>query len=284
VEEVSAGALAAAGITTVVGCLGTDGVTRSLRALVGKARELRARGLSAFVYTGGFTLPPQTITGFIADDIVLVDAVVGLGELAISDARSSQSDAAALAQAAAAAYVGGRLSGKAGLTHFHVGPSERRLEPVRRLLDDFDIEPSALQVTHVNRSEALLREAAALSRRGVWVDIDCVDEGAGRWLRLFRDSDGDWARLTLSSDAHTPGSAPANLHRELVAAVRRHGFALHEVLPLVTAHPAAALKLADRGRIQPGLRADLVALAADDLAVRWTMAAGVPLESRGGGA
>jgi beta-aspartyl-dipeptidase (metallo-type) len=281
--EVSARELAAAGITTVVGCLGTDGVTRTLSALVGKVRQLRAEGISAYAYTGGFALPLRTITGSITDDIVLVDPIIGVGELAIADVRASPPAIATVAAVASAAYVGGRLAGKAGLTHFHVGPSRRRLEAIRRLLDDFDVEPASLQVTHVNRSDELLREAAALSRRGVWIDIDCVDHDVGPWLRRYRDCEGDWSRLTLSSDANTPGSSPANLLREIAAAVRRHGFDVRDVLPLVTEHPARALKLADRGRIAVGQRADVVALRPEDLQPQWTMMGGA-LFGQGGGA
>ena len=37
------------GVTTIVGCLGTDGVTRSLAALLAKARALDEEGISTFI-------------------------------------------------------------------------------------------------------------------------------------------------------------------------------------------------------------------------------------------
>jgi beta-aspartyl-dipeptidase (metallo-type) len=42
-----------AGTTTVVGLLGTDGITRSLENLVAKARALTADGMTAYFWTGG---------------------------------------------------------------------------------------------------------------------------------------------------------------------------------------------------------------------------------------
>jgi beta-aspartyl-dipeptidase (metallo-type) len=272
--EVTAPELAAAGITTVVGCLGTDGVSRHLGSLLAKAGELRAAGLNAHVYTGGFQLPPRTITGSVASDIVHLDPVVGVGEVAISDRRASPASVRQLAAVVIAARTGGRLAGKAGITHLHVGPSPRRLEPIRRLLDRFDVEAASLHLTHVSRSDDLLREAAALSRRGAWIDIDCVDEGVGRAVRSYLEADGAPDRLTLSSDANTPGSRPSSIHRELVAAVSGGDLALERLLPLVTTNPAAALKLEDRGRLAVGARADLVALREGGLEVSWTMAGG----------
>ena len=79
-----------AGVTTAVGLLGTDDVTRSTESLVAQVYALREEGFSAYCYTGGYHLPPTTLTGSVQRDIVFLEPVVGVGELAISDHRSSQ--------------------------------------------------------------------------------------------------------------------------------------------------------------------------------------------------
>ena len=79
-----------AGVTSCVGVLGTDGTTRTVRDLVACTMGLRALGLSAWCYTGSYRVPPPTLTGSVRDDIVFVDPIIGLGELALSDHRSSQ--------------------------------------------------------------------------------------------------------------------------------------------------------------------------------------------------
>src|SRR5689334_23705184 len=76
------------GITTAIGCLGTDTTTRHLSSLLGKVRQLEADGLTAYMYTGGFQVPPPTLTGSVMDDLVLIDKIIGVGEIAISDTRS----------------------------------------------------------------------------------------------------------------------------------------------------------------------------------------------------
>src|SRR5690606_19485679 len=52
VPRVMLSALTSAGVTTVVGVLGTDGATRTVRDLVGATLGLREEGLSAWCYTG----------------------------------------------------------------------------------------------------------------------------------------------------------------------------------------------------------------------------------------
>ena len=264
-HEVTLEQLLLAGVTTVVGCLGTDSSTRHLGALVGKARQLTEGGVSAFLYTGGFHLPPRTLTGSIRDDLVLIDCVIGVGELAIADARSSQPSVAELARVVADTMVGGTLSGKAGVTHFHTGPGRARMSQLHQLLDEYEVRPECLYATHANRTEALLDDAISLSHRGAYVDMDTVDPGLGRWIRYYLEHGGVPERLTVSSDAHTAGAHPGRLHEELVASVREHGLALETLLPFFTANPAAALKLRQKGRIAPGLDGDLVLLDAGTL-------------------
>ncbi|MEO0365863.1 MAG: beta-aspartyl-peptidase, partial [Pseudomonadota bacterium] len=43
-----------AGVTSVVGLLGTDDITRSTDSLVARTRALREEGLSAWCWTGGY--------------------------------------------------------------------------------------------------------------------------------------------------------------------------------------------------------------------------------------
>ncbi|HYE20708.1 MAG TPA: amidohydrolase family protein [Tepidisphaeraceae bacterium] len=266
--------LALAGVTSVVGCLGTDAVTRTLPGLIGKARELAARGLSVYCYTGSFQVPPPTLTGSVHRDIVLIPEVIGVGEVAVADVRSSQPTVAELARIVADAYVAGTLAGKAGVTHFHVGPSDRRLADLHALLDGFDIVPRCLYPTHVTRTRALMDDAIALARRGAFVDTDTVEPGTAKWLKYYLEHGGPPERLTFSSDAQTPGGSPHRLFAELVAAVREHEVPLARALPHFTANAAAALGLARKGRLEAGADADLLVVDRRTLEVRDVMAGG----------
>ena len=140
--EIQGHELVRAGITTVVGCVGTDTTTRTMAALVARTKALRALGLSAWCWTGGYPVPPATVTGDVRSDVMLIEEVVGVGEVAIADERSSGASPAALAAVAREAHTAGFLAGKAGLTHFfdlhaaaHVAAGDRgRLAELCRYL------------------------------------------------------------------------------------------------------------------------------------------------------
>jgi beta-aspartyl-dipeptidase (metallo-type) len=269
------------GITTVVGCLGTDAVTRHLTSLLAKARQLRAQGLTAYIYTGGFHVPPLTITSSVVSDLVLIPEVIGVGEVAISDVRSSHPSLAELARLVSDAHVGGMMGGKAGVTHFHVGPASGRLSLLHALLDRHDTAADHLYPTHIGRSRELMDEAILLARRGAYVDMDTVEEDLGMWLTYYREHGGALSRLTVSSDAHTAGGSPRKLYRQFVTGLRDHRLPLNEVLPFFTRNPADALRLTGKGRVRVGADGDLLVLDQRTLALVHVFARGRQLLTNG---
>lgn len=263
--EITVDELLRGGITSVVGCLGVDTTTRTMPALLAKAKGLRAEGFGAFVYSGGYDVPPRTLTTSVREDMLFVEEVIGAGETAISDARGSQPNVDALARLVADAYVGGLLTGKAGVTHFHLGPGARALEPIHRLLDEHEVRPESLYVTHVGRTAQTMREAVALSRRGVTIDLDVMDGRLAEWLRYATEHGAELGNVTATSDAALV--PPALLWAEVRRAIRE-GADVAVALALVTANPARTLKLRDRGRIAVGMRADVVLVDRDTWDVR----------------
>lgn len=252
--------LLAAGITTVVGLLGTDTTTKTLPSLLSKVKALRQEGLNAWMWTGGYDARP--LTGNVRDDIILIEEIIGAGEIAIADRRSSHFDARALARLASDCYIAGTLTGKAGVLHLHTGELRERLAIIRELLD-LGVPAAALHPTHVNRNEELLAEAAELTRRGVAVDLDVVEEDLPRWLQAF---DGDRSLLTISTDS--PIGRPAALLEQIGAVIRAGIASIQDAFSLATQNTARVLKLQDVGEIAEGKRADLLILDAESLAIR----------------
>ena len=123
-----------AGITTVVGLLGTDDVARGPGELLATLYALREEGLNAYGYAGGYHVPPATLTGSVRGDLVFVEALIGIGEVAISDHRSSQPTLDELLRIASECHVAGVMTGKAGILHLHLGDGARGLELVREAL------------------------------------------------------------------------------------------------------------------------------------------------------
>jgi beta-aspartyl-dipeptidase (metallo-type) len=285
--------LTTAGVTTCVGLLGTDTTTRSMESLVARALGLRDEGLSAFAWTGGYAVPPRTLTGSVRGDIVFVDPILGAGEIAVSDARSSQPTDDELLRLAADCHVAGMMSGKAGVLHLHVGDGARGLEFLRKALDHSELPARTFHPTHVNRNKRLFDEARELARRGVTVDVTAYPKGEDdpglsaeeailRWIaddlpreRLTVSSDGagclpvfDEHGRVHAMDVGRP-SALTDALRSLAGAKHR----LEDVLPFFTSHVADVLRLPNKGRLFAGGDADLVVLG-DDVTVREVMAKG----------
>ncbi len=272
--------LTAGGVTTAIGVLGTDDVVRTPAELVTVARGLIEEGLSAWCYTGGYHVPPVTATGSVRSDLVLVDLILGVGEVAVSDHRSSQPTPDELLRIAADAHVGGLMTGKAGIVHLHMGDGPRGLGPVRDAIDGSELPASVFNPTHVNRRKALFDEAMALTERGCAIDITAfpVEDGEDAWsasdaLVRYLDAGLRSDRVTVSSDgggclpvfdsegrvASMDVGQPAAMMgtlRELVA----RGQPIERVLPAFTANPARLLRLFRKGHLGVGADADLVVL------------------------
>ena len=270
------------GVTTAIGVLGTDDTVRTTAELVTVARGLIAQGLSAWCHTGGYHVPPATATGSVRSDIVLLDLVIGVGELAISDHRSSQPTLDELLRVAGDAHVGGLMSGKAGIVHLHVGDGPRGLALVREALDGSELPAAVFNPTHVNRRRALFDEAVALTERGCVVDVTAfpVVEGEDAWsadeaVVRYLDAGADPSRITVSSDgggclpvfddegrvASFDVGSPSACGETLRILLGR-GQPLERVLPAFTGNPARLLQLHQKGHLRPGANADLVVLDA----------------------
>jgi beta-aspartyl-dipeptidase (metallo-type) len=225
-------------------------------------------------------VPLTTLTGSARGDIVHVDRIIGVGELALSDHRSSQPTLDELLRIASEAHVAGLMSGKAGVVHLHMGDGPRGLELVRAALDASEIPPRVFQPTHVNRRRALFEEACELTHLGCTIDVTAfpVRDGEDAWsapeaieqyfilgldpTRITASSDGGGCLPVFDADghvAHMDVGNPGDLSKaltELLAA----GLALETVLPVFTSNWARLLRLPDKGRIAVGADADLCVL------------------------
>ncbi|MFT4872703.1 amidohydrolase family protein [Congregibacter sp.] len=281
-KEIDVETFVRAGVTAPVGALGTDSIGRSLDVLFGNVMGMRAQGLNAFMLSGAYRVPAPSLTGDIARDIYLVGPVVGVGEVAIADHRGTQPTAQELRRLAAETQLGGILAGEGGTVLVHVGAGDSRLALLRETIEGSDLSPSVLYPTHVNRSTALLDEAADWALRGGFVDITVSttkeliaagDITAEQALRRLLEAGAPAEKITMSSDAG--GSLPVYVNGELVGLTAASPGSLPDLLiglladnsdlfPLalaaMTRNPAAALRLNTGGEIREGCRADLLLL------------------------
>lgn len=269
------------GVTSVVGLLGTDDTTRDTKSLLAETRSLRAQGMNAYCYTGGYHIPPTTFTGCVRSDIVNLEPVIGVGEIAICDHRSSQASLQEFLRLASDAHVAGMMTGKAGILHIHLGDGERGLDLVRQAIDVSEIPARVFNPTHINRRKKLFEEACAIAKSGCYVDITAfpVDEGEDAWSaadawQKYLESGAPHERITISSDGggclpHFDSDGrivdmgigdPASLVDTLSELLQR-GNKLETILPAFTSNVASLLRLESKGQIVTGKDADLVLLS-----------------------
>jgi beta-aspartyl-dipeptidase (metallo-type) len=286
-----------AGVTTVVGALGTDDVTRSHADLLACARALQAQGVSAYTLTGSYHVPVTTLTGSIRSDLVLIPEMIGVGEIAIADRRGAQPSADELARIAADANVGGLLAGKAGIVLVHLGDEDAALSPLEEASRRHAVARTRWLPTHINRSRRLLELGCAWSRDGGWIDLTTSttpalvatgDMYGGESLAIALRQGAAGERITMSSDGQASlplfdaagrflelGVAPVgSLHDEVVKAIDEHQVPLALALASATLNPATIWCLPQKGRIAVGTDADLLLLDPTSRAITQTITAG----------
>lgn len=288
--EIKVEDIVSAGVTTVVGCLGTDGITRTMTNLIAKAKALEEEGITTYVYTGSYQIPVRTLTGRIEDDIILIDKIIGVGEIAMSDHRSSQATVEDFAKIAGAARVGGILSGKAGIVNIHMGDGKRMLSFLEEIIATAEIPYSQFVPTHINRNELLFKAGIEYAKKGGFVDCTTsttkkfLEEGevkSSKALKILLDSGVNPGNITFTSDGQ--GSLPvfdekgnfqgltvgtcSSLFKEVRDAILDEEVNMPSALRVITSNPADILKLNKKGYIKEGKDADIVLLNKDNFTI-----------------
>jgi len=274
------------GVTTVIGCLGTDAITRHMSSLLAKARGLEEEGITTYIFSGSYEVPVKTISGSIRSDLVIIDKVIGAGEIAISDHRSSQPSFEEFARLAAECRVGGILGGKAGVLHCHLGDGKRKLELILRLINETEIPPTQVIPTHSNRNLDLLAEAVTFLQLGGYIDLTAgPDPGAleerhlsiASSIQYCQDNNVPIDQITISSDSN--GSMPVfdkkgklisltiSTQKSLLAnfryLIQKNVSSMEDAAKLFSTNSAIFYKLKQKGKIKPGMDADMIILDKD---------------------
>jgi beta-aspartyl-dipeptidase (metallo-type) len=308
--ELQTSQLVRAGITSVIGMLGFDATTKDMRALVAKTKAFKEDGISAYALTGA-TLehPVPTLTGRIRDDIAFVEEIIGVGEISVSELGyaydSNGPGAQYVAEAATAGLLAGRLARKRGYLCLQVPPYHGAcLKPVMDMLDRSGLPIAQLLPSHVNQTDAYMADATLWARRGGYIDVGANYSPENNFSRAtppakaitrLLEAGVPLSRILLSSDGN--GAPPKEERREGQPAVANYmpvgalhatwrrliveeGLAPGDALRVVTSNVAEATGLKPKGRIAPGLDADLIAFD-DDWQIRTVIARGQVMVDRG---
>lgn len=275
--EVKLSELVKGGITTVVGLLGTDGITRSVENLYAKTMALNEEGITAYMLTGAYDYPSPALTGEVEKDIVLVEKVLGV-KLAISDHRAPNVTLDQLIQLASKTRVAGMLSSKPGMVTLHMGDAKIGLQPVFDALENSAIPTTIFRPTHVNRNPHLLDEAFKYAEIGGYIDLTCGITGQNNpamcileakkrgvptnCITISSDGQGSWSNYDEQGRLVEIGvSSVESIYKEFRAMVRDYRMKMEDALPFVTENVAEALGLkGEKGCIKEGADADILLL------------------------
>ncbi len=302
--EIQLSELIEGGITTVVGCLGTDSVCRNMKTLLAKAHGLEEEGITAYILSGSYQIPVVSITGKASEDIMLIEKVIGLGELALADHRSSQPTYEEFLRIVAEARVAGLLSGKCGIVNIHIGNGRNGVKYLMKMLEETEITAKQVLPTHINRSRTLLDMGAKYAAMGGIIDLttsfdpDHLEDDevrAGEALKLLLDYGVDIANIQFTSDGH--GSLPKfndegefaglgigsvqSLYDEVKEAILTYDVDMEQALKVITSNVADNLKLDNKGRVHKGKDADLVIVDKNTLNIEGVIAKGKKLMMNG---
>ena len=288
--EIAFDELAAAGITTVVGCIGTDGIARDMRTLVAKAKSLKEEGLNCYVYTGSYHVPVSTLYSNIETDLMMIDEIIGTGEIAISDNRSSHPSFYEFIRCVADTRVAGLLSKKAGICNIHIGDGKGKLDFLFKTIRETDIPTENILPTHINRNKSLFYEGLKYVKAGGYIDfttsadMNNLSEDellASDAFDIYIQNGMPIENVTFSSDGN--GSIPlfdddgkllkvgrcsvSSLYEEVVKCITNKHFKIEDAIKVITSNVSDRLKLKSKGYIKKGYDADFVIVDKCDLKI-----------------
>lgn len=273
VPEIKISDIISSGVTTVVGVLGTDTITRSVENLVSKTKALNEEGITAYCLTGGYEFPSPTLTGSVQKDIAFINEVIGV-KIAISDHRCYNPLKEDLIKLMSEVRVASLISGKKCSVNYHIGWGKGSMNQLLDILHETNIPADLIRPTHITCTDTVFEQAIEMANKGSYVDITAgenVEKSITYIIKAFEKGISDM--LTVSSDGN--GSVPIwqdgkcigmnahsqiGLHRIVKELVKTHNYKLQDAIKILTVNPSNALALTQKGEIKEGKDADILLL------------------------
>jgi beta-aspartyl-dipeptidase (metallo-type) len=231
------------------------------------------------MYTGAYQVPTPTITGDVGKDIATIEEIIGVGEIAISDHRTSFPTTEELIRLTEHARVGGMLGGKAGIVNIHMGDAQNPFQPIYDAVAKSELKFTQFIPTHINRNDYIFEDAKVYGKKG-YVDITAssypyfpqYEIKPSKAIVELLKAGVPLENITMTSDAcgslpdfDEKGNLiklemgyPKSILTEMTDAVKNEGLPLEQALKVITSNIADALKLKQKGRVEVGKDADVV--------------------------
>lgn len=273
VPEIKFSSIISNGVTTVVGVLGTDSVTRSIENLVAKTKALNEEGITAYCLTGAYEYPSPTITGKIQNDVTFIKEIIGT-KIAISDHRCYNPTEDELIKILSETRIAGLISKKKTTVNFHIGWGKGNMNKIMNILKKTNIPNDIIRPTHISNNEKNFKQALILAKGGSYIDITAgkdIERTVKYILKVINKGYID--KLTMSSDAN--GSVPNwkdgkcigitahtmdGMHKVIKKLILEYNIPVNKAIKILTSNPANALGLNNKGTIEEDKDADIIIL------------------------
>ena len=276
IEEMSSIDLLKNGVTTVVGVLGTDTLTRSVENLLSKTKAFNNDDITAFCLTGGYQYPSPTVTDSVGKDIVFINEIIG-AKIAISDHRCYNPNKDDLIKLLSEIRVAALLAKKVGILNVHVGWGKGNMNVLIDILNETNIPINIIRPTHITNNEVVFNQALDLTKKKGYMDIT-IDEDLKKNIYYLKRtlSSGDIDYITMSTDAN--GSCPiwkdgiavgmkksdnSLIHSLVKYLICCENFSVIDAIRYVTLNPSRALGLFNKGKIAINYDADIIIMDDD---------------------
>lgn len=277
VPEVKLSTLIKSGITSVVGLLGTDSISRNIENLLAKTKALKEQGMNAYCLSGAYEYPSPTLTGSIKKDIAFIDEIIGT-KIAISDHRDSAITINELSRLALDTRVGGMIGSKKSFLTIHMGDFNQYLNKIYACIEENYINIKIFQPTHVARNKELFYEAIKFNKKGGYIDIsaDGNFESIYEIFSILKQQKANFDLITLSSDGNGSwseydengclikiGASRCDLiYQRIKELIQAKILTFEDALKLGTKNVANSIGI-NAGEIKYGCNADIVMLDKD---------------------
>lgn len=272
-----------AGITSAIGSLGWNDITREPGTLLRKVQILRTNGLQCHAYTGGFSGQSSVLLKNSAADLAYVSDYVATGIIGVTDHRAGRLSAEMLSSFHANAESGATLGNKSPVVVYMPGEESQQY-------DDFFLRikrviPMAkhLMIAGVNRNKKLMESARKFGMTGL-INIAAYTGGffegeaieATKALKYFLRAGVPIKNISISSFAgiEQHKTRNHNIEQQYTAfydafyqSICDQNIPTDIVTKIFSTNAARSLRLRNKGELYTGGPADILVATKDNLPV-----------------
>lgn len=268
-----------AGISTMIGTLGWNDITRDPGTILKRLKRLEAYNLNAKAYTGGFRGNSSVMMKDIASDLTYINEYVATGTIGLSDHRAGMPAESMLANVHAGAEAGAELGNKSAVVVYILGEEKQHYAHNMTMLNKMVPVFRHAMLSAVNRNADALEAGKKFGMKGL-VNIVANTTGffqedaipATTALKEFLRAGVPMKNITISSFAGIEPVKPntpevdkqfAMYYSAFCESISDNNIPTDIVARVFSSNVASTFKLPNIGVVEKGMDADVLVATND---------------------